>query len=327
MQGMKMRSLLVNGEVRELGTPIVSSECRVEIVLAKEEGVMISVLDAESKLPVWVMHGRGSFTSAGSHTADFSFETDLRGQAWIRASADPRDSSPPAPDGAVLSGWPEGYLQEARDIELHEGSPPVQIALEPDSAYACCRGRVMRAGKPVPEIELGMRIQRRNGPGFDYKRVNAGADGRFAIRWRSQAPDDSIAVFPHWKRWDEFGFLGPMSVEEASSGEHVLELDSSVRVPVILRNVIRSDRYRYYVAIVDGDVAISTTINGAPVAVDQDGEAHTTMLLPKNTRASVTIGFLGEGYFRTDASPPVSYDPANRTQPLVFDVESMYARV
>jgi hypothetical protein len=158
-------------------------------------------------------------------------------------------------------------------------------------------------------------------------RTYADAEGRFALRWRVHSNDDVLVVHPHSNRGDEFAILGPMGVEEALSREHVLEITTSVRVPAILRNVHRGDRYRYFVWFVDGDVALNATLGGAPIEITTDGEARTTLLLPSDRRARITIGYSEEESYRTDSSSPVDYDPAKRSEPLVFDIQPRFANV
>jgi len=307
----------------------------VELVLSREPGRRVRVIDAETKLPITTdVRGRAELLFANERLGSSSFELDTAGESWIPMARDFRDEPlPGAPDSIVVSFHSPGYLQEQVEIvaPLAGMQAPLEFALVPDSKYAYFRGRVVRGGEPVAGLNIGLCAKRRSAGvealGFDIVRGVSSADGRFVLRWPVRDESSAIAVYPHWKQWDEYGLLGPMGLEEATAREHTLELTPSVRVPAILRNVVRSDRYRYYVYLGDEGVELCTTINGAPLLVDSDGEARTTLLLPRDHKAIVTIGYTSEGYYQSRSSPAVHYDPATRSQPLTFEVESLFGRV
>jgi hypothetical protein len=323
-----------DGVAVDPSTPVASCATRVELVLAPAPGAPLRVVDAATRLAVYLGHGRVERVSADRVTGSSSFEPDRSGRAYVRffdVEAGPDDE---LPELVRVHYEREGYVDGLLELDPRLVGPDevLELALEPEPGFACLRGRVVRAGAPVAGLQVGLRAQPRTdgatSRGQQYSRGFTDADGRFALRWRPE-PDLVVTAFPHWFEYAEFGFIGPLDAARAVEGEHVLELLPAVRVPALLRGVMEDGSYSYYVHVLDedGSVAVSTTVNGAPLQLAGAGEVRTSLTLPSHRRVNVTIGFRTETSAISGGSPPVVHDPAHPVLPLVFEVRPLFARV
>jgi hypothetical protein len=323
-----------DGVAVDLAAPVESCATRVELVLAPAPGASLRVVDAETGMTVNLGHGRVDLVHAGVFTGSSSFEMDRTGSARLRFFDDEQEPDGELPELVRIHYEREGYVDGLLELDPRLVGPDevLELALSPDPAFPCLRGRVLRAGAPVAGLQVGLQAQlRADGAAprtWQYTRGYTDADGRFALRWRA-APGLVVTAFPHWFEYAEFGFIGPLDGARAVEGEHVLELLPAVRVPALLRGVAAEGVYSYYVHVLDADgaVAASTTINGAPLQLAGSGEVRTSLTLPSHRRVSVTIGFRTDSSVISGGSPPVEHDPAHPVLPLVFDVRPLFARV
>ena len=328
--GFRMLACRVDG--RELGPEdlVRSNEQRVELLLTAEPSAPVRVVDSETGFPLFIGHGRAQLWRGDSLAGESAFQPDRRGFALVRLYAD-EDPEASAPDRVLASFEHEGY----DDSQLFDIDPaltpehePVVLAVDPLPSTRSLRGRVVRAGVGVPEIEVGLKAQPRlSGQGYKYHRAMTDAEGRFALRWLDE-PGLSITVHPHWVRWDEFGFIGPLSAEQVGTEEHLLELEPAMRVPVVVRGVEPGVTYLYFVQVLDEQGGgVNTTINGAPLELNGEGDVRTTMLLPRERRVRVSLNWRFGGDSAERAGSAVEHDPASSRGPLVFVVESSFARL
>jgi hypothetical protein len=335
-EGLWLREQRHDGVDVGVRAKVESCATRVELVLGPAPGAKLRIVDAESGLPVFIGYGSLELLEAGEVVVQSSFEPDKRGLAELRFFDLARGPLAELPELAKVVFEKEGYLDGRLEFDPRLASPDevLLLALEPDPAFACLRGRVERAGEPVPGLQVGLRAQARSEGAqpstWQYARAYSDDEGRFSLRWRAD-PGLVVTVFPHWVKFDEFGFLGPMDGERAAQGEHVLDLEPAVRVPAILRGVAPEGSYCYYVRVLDeegGSAAeVSTTINGAPLALAGSGDVRTSLLLPRHRRVRVTIGFLTATRVIENRSTPAEHDPAHPVLPLVFELQPVFARL
>lgn len=321
----------------------------LEIVMAPIGGTQVRIVDAETRFPIFLAHCRCDLYAGSQSVGSSDFEPDRDGLAWVFfVDMSGREEPPVEPETARISVEKQGY-EPGQVFELDARAPrgpePIELALRPLAGWQVLRGRVVRAGEPLARFQVGMKVQPRGDDpmrtGWQYGRAYTDGQGRFSLRWQPDAFAQVVTVYPHWTSWDEFAFLGPMSEEEATAREHVLELGAAIHVPAVLRGVTRGGLYRYYVALVTGEgdtgegdtgegderVIVPTTINGVPIEVREDGELRTLLRLPADRRVQVTIGHVSGNSLKTDGSPPVVHDPAHPELPLVFEVAPIFARV
>lgn len=311
----------------------------VEIGMEPVGGARVRIVDAETRLPIYLAHCACELVAGGAVVGRSDFEPDRDGLAWVSFVDTYQLSDPPvAPETARLTVSKEGYDEEQvfeLDARAPPGPEPIELALRPVAGWSVLRGRVLRAGEPLARFQVGMKVQPRvadpTRPGWQYGRAYTDAAGRFALRWRPEAFEQLVTVFPHWTSWDEFAFLGPLDEAVARTGEHVLELRPAAHVPAVVRGVVRGGNYRYYVALREGDDAdvlvVATTINGVPLVSDVDGELRTLLRLPADRRVQVTVGYVGENSVHADGCAPVVHDPAAPVLPLVLELEPLFLRV
>jgi hypothetical protein len=311
----------------------------IELVLARGGGARVRIVDAETRLTIYMARGICELVKDGETVGRSDFESDRDGLAWVWFQDFHGLSDPPAsPEIARLSVSSRGY-DEAQVFELDAdapaGSEPVELALRPLPGSRCLRGRVMRAGEPLVSFQVGLTVVPRladpSRASWQHGRVVTDADGRFALRWQPAAFEQAVTVYPHWTSWDEYAFLGPLSEDEACAREHVLELHPALHVPALVRGVVRGGSYRYYVSLLEGEgeqaLVVPTTINGVPIACDVDGELRTLLRLPAHRRVQVTIGYASENRVHTDGCAPVEHDPEKSRVPLEFELEPLFLRV
>jgi hypothetical protein len=331
--GWRTREMRFDGRATSFGTPVSSCDTRVEFVLAPVPFVRIRVLDRDTGCALFLGSGRAELLRDGQRVGFSQFQLDTKGEALV-VLADDRSDSRDAQVGDVarVTVSARGY-RACAPVEIDSRTAPlepVEILLEPDTSTSMLlRGRVVRAGEPVAGLQIGLKVVRRSDGatprGWQYDRVYSDSEGRFAARRNHKDADEAVTVFPHVVRFDEFGFIGPLSIADATAGEHVLELNPAARVPAILRGVSREGRYCYYVHVVDGELSVATTINGAPIQVDSDGEARVMLELPSDRRSRITIGFTTGNTVMPNGSEPVDFDPASPSTALVFELEPFFA--
>jgi hypothetical protein len=332
--GMRQREQHIDGRVAARWEKVESYETRVEFVLESVPSLTFKVLDADTRQPIFLASGRVLLMRDGREASFTDFSPDARGEATVLLlDRDGRSDAGNEFDVARVSVTANDYREDPpTDIDLRAplSSTPIELLLHPEDGTVTLHGRVVRAGEPVADLQVGVKVQRRSEGakphGWEYKRANTDAEGRFSVRWPRATSDQVVSAFPHRGRSDEFGFIGPLDVDVAIASEQLLELKPAIRVPAILRGVSKGGRYLYFVSIVDGDVAINTTINGEPLAVDVDGEARVTLLLPGGRRSRVSVGYsTGSSYF-DNAANAVEFDPARQTS-LVFDLQPLFAAI
>jgi hypothetical protein len=332
--GMRQREQRHDDRVVARGAQVQSFETRVELVLESVPSLSIKVLDAETRQPIFLARGRVDLMRDGREAASNPFQPDSRGEATVLLIDESGEGgSTQGFDVARVSASANDYREDPpTDIDLRAplSTAPIELLLQPDAGTVTLHGRVVRAGEPIAGVQVGVKVQRRSEGakphGWEYKRVYTDADGRFSARWSRKNADQVVSAYPHWQHWDEFGFIGPLDVDVAIASEQVLELKPAIRVPAILRGVSKGGRYLYFVSVVDGDVAINTTINGAPLAVDVDGEARVTMLLPSVGRARVSVGYSTGSSYYDNVANAIEFDPAQHST-LVFDLQPLFAAI
>lgn len=341
--GMQLVAIRLDGKSSDDNPSVASCETRVELVLAPAPSVRVRAVDAVTRHPLFLASVLVEFMRGGKQVHRARHDVDKHGEALIslsvgsvRGDASNRPGSSgdgdEPPDTARFSISSRASYSSAPlfELDLRAALPKqtIELAVEPaDSASNVFRGRVVRAGEAVAHQQLGLDVQSVSEPARrDYLRVYTDAEGRFSARWTSASGPALVTVFPHMARWDEFGFIGPLTESEAQSGEHVLELKPAGLVPAILRGVTRGGSYRYYVHLIAQGVSVSTTINGAPITIDRDGEARVMLELPADRAARVTIGYVNAGYAKSNACEPVDYVPGTRA-PLVFELEPLFASI
>ncbi len=326
----------INGRPFAWATEVSSVDEDVEVRLARDYGTRVRIVDGQTRRPLFFVRGRVDLLKHGRRLGGSGWmSVDARGETWISFRTQRRLDAPAEfADTAHVRVEAEGYTPstdleiDGRDLPSPE---PIEMALQPEPGTACVRGRVLRDGAPVAWLQLGLKVQRPEDGDkprrWEYVRGYTDGGGRFSLRWKPSAGEEVIGVFRHRPRNDEFAFLGPMDREAAIAKEHELVLRPSVAVPAILRNVVRAAHLYYYISILDGEVSIQTTTNGLPLSIESDGEARTTLLLPRDQRVAVTIGYMRGGGVHSDASPPVEYDSRAPRSPLVFDVAVPFAKL
>lgn len=335
LEGYVLLETRHDGQVVPPGSRVDEHTKLVECVLTHVGGVRVRVVDAETRLPLYIVRGVCELLANGRSLGESRFEANAEGLAWVPFH-DSQVTGPPAPPDLVrLSCEKEGYEEGVRlELDPHALPPePVELALRPLPGWSVFRGRVVRDGEPLPRFQVGLSAQRvlSEHPIWQYMRAWTNDEGRFTVRWPASEHAQTITVYPHWTKWDEFGFLGPLSESEAVAGEHVLELRPAVHVPAVVRGVVRGTKYRYYVSLVDetenGRLVVSTTVNGVPLDSDVDGELHTLLRLPPDRLVQVTLGHVRGGAVHSDGSPPVVYDPHAPRLPLEFEVRPFFHTV
>ncbi|MCI0585330.1 MAG: hypothetical protein L0323_00655 [Planctomycetes bacterium] len=332
-EGRWLRERRFDGDLVDRRTRVESCRTRVALVLGPAPMARVRFVDAETRFPIWLAHGRATLRRNGEPAGESEFEPDKNGEARV-LFFDPQrgPGTGDLPDLARLSVSKEGYRRD-QVFELDPRAPPspepTVFALEPVPGYACLRGRAVREGEPVADLQVGLKVQLVSDgatPGsWQYARTFTDGQGRFALRWKRDAAEQVVTVYPHQGKEDEFAFLGPMSEREAVAREHLLEILPAVRVPAVLRGVEREGRYCYYVSVLAGGVAVGTTVNGVPIPVHRDGEARATLLLPSQRRCRITVGYRTGSAVMPDCSTPAEYDPARPVLPLVFEVRPIFA--
>lgn len=328
--GFRMLACRVDG--RELGPQdlVQSTEQRVELLLTSAPSAPVRVVDSETGFPLFLGHGRAQFWRGDRIVGGSTWQPDRHGVALVPLFSE-EEPEPAVFDRVLVNFEREGYDESQLfevDPTLTPENEPVVLAVDPLPGTRFLRGRVIRAGVGVPEVQVGLKAQLRlTGQGYQYHRAMTDAEGRFALRWLDE-PGLSITVHPHWVRWDEFGFIGPLSAEQVGTEEHLLELEPALRVPVVVRGVEPGVTYLYYVQVLDElGGGVSTTINGAPLELYGEGDVRTTMLLPRQCSVRVSLGWRFDSYYVDSASPAVEHDPERSRGPLVFVVESPFARI
>jgi hypothetical protein len=328
-----------DGRVVPWSTPVEAPTETVEIVLAPVAGVRVRIVDAQTRFPIYLAHCRCELVAGGETVGRSDFGPDREGVAWVSFQDTHQMTDPPVvAERARLTVDREGYEPNQvfeLDARAASGPEPIELALRPLADYAVLRGRVERAGVPLPRFQVALKAMPRvpdpSRLGWQYARTYTDAAGRFALRWKRDGSEQTVTVFPHWTSWDEFAFLGPMSEAAATEQEHVLELRPAEHVPAVLRGVVRGGRYRYYVSLLGGDdrdpIVVPTTVNGVPLAADTDGELRTLLRLPADRRVQVTVGYGGENRVHPDGCAPVEHDPARPSLPLVFELQPLFLRV
>lgn len=325
------RRLACRVDGRELGPEdlVQSTVEEVELLLAPAPSVPVRVVDAETGFPLFIGHGRAQFWRGDRIVGGSTWQPDRHGFALVPLSSD-GEPEPAVLDRVLVSFEREGYDESQLfevDPALTPEAEPVVLAVDPLPSTRFLRGRVVRAGVGVPEVQVGLKAQLLAGQGYQYHRAMTDAEGRFALRWLDE-PGLSITVHPHWVRWDEFGFIGPLAAEQVGPEEHLLELEPALRVPVVVRGVEPGVTYLYNVQVLDEQGGgVSTTINGAPLELYGEGDVRTTMLLPRQRGVRVSLGWRFDSYYVDSASPAVEHDPERSRSPLVFVVESPFARI
>jgi len=328
--GFRMLACRVDG--RELGPEdlVQSTAKEVELLLAPAPSAPVRVVDSETGFPLFIGHGRAQLWRGDRIVGESYWRPDRHGCALVPLYSD-EEPEPAVLDRVLVNfereGYDEGQLFEV-DPTLTLEDEPVVLAVDPLPSTRFLRGRVIRAGVGVSEVEVGLKAQPLlAGQGYQYHRAMTDAEGRFALRWLDE-PGLSITVHPHWVRWDEFGFIGPLSAEQVGTEEHLLELEPALRVPIVVRGVEPGVSYLYYVQVLDEQGGgVSTTINGAPLELNGVGEVRTTMLLPRERRVRVSLNWRFGAYYSDRAGSAVEHDPASSRGPLVFVVESSFARI
>jgi RNA polymerase sigma factor (sigma-70 family) len=335
--GYRTHEVRLDGEVVRGQWQVTSTDTRVELVLDLAPLGRIRVLDAVTDIPIFLASGRADLLRGTTELGTTTFELQRDGNATVQLDVENGERRSEAPDRVRITVDKTGYrADQVFELEVSELQrvEPANLRLEPAAGFRCVRGRVMRAGNPVPRVQVGLRAVNFAGEnaraGEQYHRAFTDEAGRFSLRWRD-TPGTTITVHPHWLRWDEFGFIGPMSQEAADSEEHVLELVSAQRVPVVLRGVSPNQAYLYYVDV-KGEVAgidgyVSTTINGAPLEVRGEGEVRTTMLLPSDRAVRVRVNAQVVGGTPLSGAVTAEHDPAAPSLPLVFALVDEVMRV
>lgn len=334
-RGRTRKAVRHNGAAVDPMTLVTSVDVAVQVQLADQTGVVIRVVDAETRAPVATMErSRVELYRRGERIVGTSVLFDDHGEGWLPIGMDERGTALAEPaDSGILWPFTSGYTLEPQDLSFSSarGDAPIEVALNPHPDAEWLRGVVVRSGRPVSGVALGLKVQ--NGTISDvsglgeHVRGSSDSAGRFNFRFRMANVGDQVVVYPHWKRWDEYGFVGPLKREDVHAGEHVLELKAARPVPVLLKNVSRSQAYRYFVHLEAGASFILTTVNGAPVHIETDGEARTTFMLPSDVRASITVGYASDEFSQAMGSNRVSYDPALLDGPLVFELEPRFGRI
>jgi hypothetical protein len=333
--GMLQIEQRFDGRAVARGAKVESYETQVELVLEPMPNLRVRVLDAQSREPIFSAGGRVEFLRGGAPVDSADFQVDAHGEARVLTI----DSQvPPTPtiafDEARITAEAPDYVDGgpvAVDLHVVPAAEPIDFLLQPEPGTVAFHGRVLSEGKAVIGMEMGVKVQHRSEGaqprGWIYKRTRTDADGRFSVRWPRDSSDQIVSAFPHRWRPDEYAFVGPLDVDVATAREQVLELRTAVRAPAILRGVARGVGYCYFVSIYDGDAAVQTTINGVPIAVDTEGEARVTLLLPSDRRSRVSIGLLvGDGVVDHHESA-IDFDPARPWPPLVFELQPFFADI
>jgi len=317
------------------GVKVESVATRVELVLEPVPSVKVRVLDAETRLPIYLVQGQVEFLIGDQVKGRAAFQADERGESVVMLLSDSPQRDPKAPfEFARLSVYANDYREGDPPKVIDRGGPlseePIEFLMTPMAGTAALHGRVLRGGAPVAGLQIGVKVQRRSDGvsprGWEYKRCWTDAEGRFVARWQRKNDDEVVSAFPHRFRPDEYGFIGPMDLDIACANEQVLELKPAVAVPALLRGVVKGGRYCYYVSIVDGAVVVGTTINGNPLAVDTEGEARVVLFLPSEGRSRVSIGYRTEDMVIDNHEKAIDFDPARR-ELLIFDLSPSFASI
>lgn len=336
--GFRAHAVRHDGQVVSPSTKVEDPTKLVELVLAPASGARVRIVDAETRMPIYMVRGRCELLANGEIVGRSDFESDREGLAWVLfRDRDPNTTSV-TPEFARLTVDEEGYEADQAwelDARASAGPEPIELALRPLPHSRVLRGRVVRDGEPLARFQVGMTVRPRladpSRKSWQYGRVYTDAEGRFALRWLPAAFEQAVTVCPHWTSWDEFAFLGPLSEDEACAREHVLELHPALHVPALVRGVVRGGSYRYYVSLLEGEgpeaLVVPTTINGVPIPCDVDGELRTLLRLPTHRRVQVTIGYASENRLHPDGCAPVEHDPGKSRVPLEFELEPLFLRV
>ncbi|MEO6710158.1 MAG: carboxypeptidase-like regulatory domain-containing protein [Planctomycetota bacterium] len=326
---------LFDGQAVAPTVKVESTGTRVELVLESVPSVKVRVLDAETRLPINFAQGRVQLLGKDRPREGADINFDSHGEAVVmlvtrEPEPDPEAKFLAAKISVFANDYSEGDPPKEIDLRGPLSEEPIEFLLKPIAGTAALHGRVLRAGAPVADLQVGVKVQLRSegaSPrGWEYKRCWTDAEGRFVARWQRKHGDQVVCAFPHKFRPDEYGFIGPMDLDLACANEQVLELKAAMAVPALLRGVVKGGRYCYYVSIVDGTVEVGTTTNGNALAVDTEGEGRVVLLLPSDRRSRVSVGYMTDNTVIDNHEKAIDFDP-ERPGLLVFDLSPTFASI
>lgn len=327
--------LRIDGVDAPIGTPVESTEQRVEIVLREVPVARFRVLERASGAPIAKAQGELSLVDAGGRQVGRNdFETDARGEGatWLVPVSPGQVGSIELGGARVrVRAWQMSWT-EATELTVSELSAevPATIWVERPANARFVRGRVLRDGAPAGGLALALVGLIDDGSGglrpSSANACTSDEDGRFSALWTPRRADEALVVRPHVAGIDAFGLIGPLTPDEAERGELSLELESGMRAPVVLRGAQSGARYVASIAIETPLGAVPVTINGDPLDFAGAGEVRTWVELPSTRASLVRIGRAGGEAL--DASLGTSrFDPSAPALPLVFELPPAYARV
>lgn len=327
--GWLLKDIRIGEVSMGVGALVETCDAPLALVLAETRGVRLCVIEAASRSAIVKGTASVQFVRENALLAENRAELDPEGMTWIAFTDHTGKPVVESPDLVRVKVQAPGHAPETAEFPwstLDEYQcVEIPLTAEPGSAI---RGRVVRAGVPVPNVQLGLSLTDvQSGAIRRYVRGSSDGSGRFSIRWEAGSTSDLATLFLHDGSGNEFGFVGPMDAFAAAAQEHVLDLVPARRVPAVLRNVVRDGDYRYFVSLPADSGSVRTTPGGYPLEIHSDGEARTTLALPADRRTLVTIGYSTGDVLHPSCSATVEVDPSRTDASVEFDVQTRFVSV
>lgn len=145
-----------DGRVVPGSSPVEAPTERVEIVLAPVQGARVRIVDAETRLTIYLAHCRCELVAGGETVGRSDFEPDRDGLAWVSFQDIYGVTDPPVvPESARLTVDKDGYEAEQvfeLDARAPSGPEPGVTLLSTDEKDAG-RGELTRV-QPDGSFEL-----------------------------------------------------------------------------------------------------------------------------------------------------------------------------